>query len=54
MFQELNHTDGLSIILVTHDPVVAQHAQRTIQLHDGLVVDGAGPEALLTPGSDAP
>jgi ABC-type lipoprotein export system ATPase subunit len=54
MFQELNQAEGISIILVTHDPVVAQHAQRIIQIHDGLVVDGAGPEAPLTTGADAP
>jgi len=54
MFQELNQAEGISIILVTHDPVVAQHARRTIQLHDGLVVDEAGPETLLTSESDTP
>jgi ABC-type lipoprotein export system ATPase subunit len=54
MFQELNQAERISIILVTHDPVVAQHARRTIQLHDGLVVDEAGPETLLTSESDTP
>jgi ABC-type lipoprotein export system ATPase subunit len=54
MFQELHQAEGISIILVTHDPVVAQHARRIIQIHDGLVVDGAGPEAPLTTGADAP
>jgi ABC-type lipoprotein export system ATPase subunit len=54
MFQALNQAEGISIILVTHDPVVTQHARRTIQLHDGLVVDEARPETLLTPGAEAP
>jgi len=53
MFQELNQAEGISIILVTHDPTVAQHARRTIQIHDGVVVDGAAPE-LLPPGAEAP
>jgi ABC-type lipoprotein export system ATPase subunit len=48
MFQELHQAEGISIILVTHDPVVAQHARRIIQIHDGLVVDGIGPEAPPT------
>ncbi len=37
MFQQLNRSDGLTIILVTHDPGVAQHAQRIINIKDGLI-----------------
>jgi ABC-type lipoprotein export system ATPase subunit len=40
MFQQLNKEDGISIILVTHDANVARHAQRIIQIHDGIIVDG--------------
>jgi len=32
------HDQGLTIVVVTHDPDVAAHAQRIIRLHDGLVV----------------
>ncbi len=42
MFQQLNRADGLTIILVTHDPGVAQHAQRTIRIKDGLIENGDG------------
>ena len=41
MFQQLNEREGLTIILVTHDPGVAQHAKRSIRIHDGLIVPGA-------------
>ena len=37
MFQQLNSTDGITIILVTHDPGVAQHARRTVYIKDGLI-----------------
>jgi len=39
MFQKLNSAEGLTIILVTHDPGVAQHAHRTIRISDGLIED---------------
>ena len=37
MFQQLNSADGITVILVTHDPEVAQWAQRTIRIKDGLL-----------------
>ena len=43
MFQQLNQEDGITIILVTHDPVVAKHANRVIRISDGVIVDDASP-----------
>ncbi|MGP0067612.1 MAG: ABC transporter ATP-binding protein, partial [Isosphaeraceae bacterium] len=37
LFGELNREDGLTIVLVTHDPTVAAHADRIIRMRDGLV-----------------
>ena len=34
----LNKTEGTTLILVTHDPVLATYADRRIVLRDGLVV----------------
>ena len=45
LFRQLNLEDGLTIVLVTHDPTVAAHADRIIRMRDGLVFDddrGAG------------
>ncbi len=41
LFAALNRT-GLTVLLVTHDSEVAAHAQRTIRLRDGTIVDDSG------------
>jgi ABC-type lipoprotein export system ATPase subunit len=40
MFQELNRTEGLTVILVTHETDVAHYAQRIVHIKDGLIEDG--------------
>jgi putative ABC transport system ATP-binding protein len=35
---ELNRREGATLVLVTHDPALAAHADRIITLRDGLVV----------------
>jgi len=37
MFQQLNRDDGITIILVTHEPDVARYARRIVLLRDGLI-----------------
>jgi ABC-type lipoprotein export system ATPase subunit len=37
MFKNLNQSEGLTVILVTHDPGVAEHAKRVIRIRDGLI-----------------
>lgn len=39
MFNQLNKEDGITIIIVTHDVIVARHARRIISIADGLIVD---------------
>jgi putative ABC transport system ATP-binding protein len=38
LFSELNQRDGITIVLVTHEPDIAAYAQRLIRLSDGRIV----------------
>ena len=38
LLQNLNRERGITIVFVTHEPDIAQHMQRTIQVRDGRVV----------------
>ena len=39
LFHHLHEDDGLTIVLVTHDPHVAANAERLIRVSDGLIVE---------------
>lgn len=47
------HADGHTIILVTHDPQVAAHAQRVIEISDGVIVADRRREDAVAPVTKA-
>ncbi len=49
MFQKLN-AEGITVILVTHDPKVAAYAHRTIRIGDGLIEDDESKAPLARHG----
>ena len=38
ILEDLNRQEGLTVILVTHNPVLAARARRTIELRDGRIL----------------
>lgn len=57
MFERLNKEEGLTVLLVTHDPEVSVHAAREIHISDGVIVNGSGPCAAsdeLSPSEASP
>ena len=47
IIQELNRLSGLTVVLVTHEPDIAEHASRVITMMDGKVVDDVRQEPVL-------
>lgn len=45
MFQALNRDEGITVVIVTHDPTVAAHTRRNIFLKDGEIVSDERREA---------
>jgi ABC-type lipoprotein export system ATPase subunit len=49
MFQDLSEQDGITVVLVTHDPGVAHAARRVIRISDGLIAEGIYDDQVAEP-----
>jgi len=38
LFRQLNRDEGITVIIVTHDPEIARHARRVVVLRDGSIL----------------
>jgi putative ABC transport system ATP-binding protein len=47
LFQQLNSQQGITVILVTHEPDIAEHAKRQIVFRDGQVISDIAIEPVL-------
>jgi macrolide transport system ATP-binding/permease protein len=43
------HAEGLTVVLVTHEPSIAANADRTIRVHDGQIVEDVRKPGVLVP-----
>jgi putative ABC transport system ATP-binding protein len=50
IIQDLNEEQGITVLLVTHDPFIARHTHRVIRLQDGLVLGDERVEHPLKAG----
>jgi putative ABC transport system ATP-binding protein len=53
LLDELNRESGATVVIVTHDLALAEHAQRVIRLRDGVVVEDRAASGATAPAADA-
>jgi putative ABC transport system ATP-binding protein len=46
ILQALNRDEGITVIIVTHEPDIAEHTRRVVSMRDGQVIDD---QAVATP-----
>ena len=54
LLKRLNSDDGLTICIVSHDPTIAQHVQRVVQIRDGKLASETVRRRRPSPTSAAP
>ena len=54
LFVDLNVNQGITVVMVTHEPDVAAVARRVVQFRDGRVVDDGPPPPAWSPSVPAP
>jgi putative ABC transport system ATP-binding protein len=39
LFVDLNAEEGITIIIITHDPKIAKQCKRSVRMQDGVIID---------------
>jgi putative ABC transport system ATP-binding protein len=47
IFERLNREQGMTVLLVTHEPDIAAHARRVIHMRDGLIAEDEARQRLV-------
>jgi putative ABC transport system ATP-binding protein len=53
LLQDLNREQGITVMIVTHDPFVARHTRRVVRVQDGQIVSDERIEQPLVAGQTA-
>ncbi|MFV1966947.1 MAG: ABC transporter permease [Pirellulaceae bacterium] len=54
LFRQLNEDKGITVLLVTHDPEVANHMDRVIRMSDGKIADEPRDSSVSVPAASRP
>jgi putative ABC transport system ATP-binding protein len=46
LLRELNERDGMTCVIVTHDPGIGDRCDRVVRMRDGYVVGETGPRVI--------
>ena len=49
---ELNHQEGLTVVIITHEPDIAASTRRIVSMRDGLIIEDRA-TSEKTPGQAA-
>ncbi|HJH94090.1 MAG TPA: hypothetical protein OIM05_14160 [Oscillospiraceae bacterium] len=52
LFAQL-HSEGVTIVMITHEPEIARHAQRIVTIRDGMLEQGGFEERRTEQEGDA-
>ena len=53
LLQDLNRDQGITVLIVTHDPFVARHTRRVVRVHDGSILSDEAVGQPLVAGETA-
>jgi putative ABC transport system ATP-binding protein len=53
LLQDLNRQQGITVLVVTHDPFIARHTRRIVRVHDGRVLSDEAVSQPLVAGEAA-
>jgi ABC-type cobalamin/Fe3+-siderophores transport system ATPase subunit len=53
LLHELNRSQGLTLVIVTHEPDIAARADRVVLMRDGMVVSDGPPRSVLGTAAEA-